>query len=274
MERMIGSVPPGSNPTSTADCGSPGELLPPEKLQKWVGPGGSGMYKAVGDQILGYLVELCGLQPGDAVLDVGCGSGRIAVPLTGYLNPQGRYAGFDVSKEAIAWCAQNISGSHPNFDFRVVDIQNGLYNPQGKYTSSDFRFPYPDGSFDVVFLASVFTHMLPPDVKHYMSEIVRALKPGGRSLITFFLLNEQSLALSKEGNGVLNFEHEMQGYRTNNVAHPEAAIAYPEAFVRDLYWLCGLELREPLRYGKWSGRTDGMSVQDIVIAVKPRAGIV
>ncbi len=269
---MTGSIPPGSNRTSAANGGSPGELLPPRALQDWVGLGGPALYNATGNEFLGYLVDLCGLQPGDAVLDVGCGSGRMALPLTGYLNrPKGRYAGFDVSREAIAWCTENISASHPNFDFRVVDVQNGTYNPKGKYKSSDFRFPYPDGSFDVVLLASVFTHMLPDDVKHYLHEIVRVLKPGGRSLITFFLLNEESLALIKEGKGSLNFEHEMQDYRTTNVENPEAAIAYPEAFVRDLYGECGLELREPLRYGKWCGRTDGMSGQDVVIAVKPRA---
>ncbi len=265
---MTGSIPPGSNRTSTANCGSPGELLPPRELQDWVGLGGPAVYKATGNEFLGYLVDLCGLQPGDAVLDVGCGSGRMALPLTGYLNREGRYAGFDVAKEAIAWCTENISGSHPNFDFRAADVQSKRYNSKGKYKPSDFRFPYPDGSFDVVLLASVFTHMLPADVKHYMYEIVRVLKPGGRSLITFFLLNELSSAFSKEGKGQIKFEHEIQGARTANIENPEAAIAYPEAFVRDLYGECGLELREPLRYGTWCGRTDGMSGQDVVIAVK------
>ncbi|WP_255396647.1 class I SAM-dependent methyltransferase [Mycobacterium sp. E3198] len=239
-----------------------------------MGGGGPAAYKAIGNQFLGYLVDLCGLQPGDAVLDAGCGSGRMALPLTGYLNREGRYAGFDVSRSAIAWCTENISGSHPNFDFALVDVQNGAYNPAGKYKSSDFRFPYPDGSFDVVLLASLFTHMLPSDVKHYLHEIVRVLKPGGRSLNTFFLLNEESSALIKEGKSPFSFEHEMPGYRTTHVGNPEAAIAYPEAFVRWLYGECGLELREPLLYGNWSGRTDGTSGQDVVIAVKPRAEIV
>jgi SAM-dependent methyltransferase len=241
---MTGSIPPGS----TTNCGSPGEVLPPRELQDWVGGGGPDAFRAIGSEFLGYLVDLCGLQPGDAVLDVGCGSGRMALPLAGYLNREGRYAGFDVSREAIAWCTENLSGSHPNFDFTVADLQNGAYNRQGKYKPSDFRFPYPNGSFDVVLLASVFTHMLPQDVRHYLSEVVRVLKPGGRSLSTFFLLNEESSALIKEGKGLfnfehempVNFEHEMPGYRMTHADHPEAAIAYPEAFVRDLYGECGL----------------------------------
>ena len=233
-----------------------------------MGLGGPAAFRSTGNEFLGYLVDLCGLQPGDAVLDVGCGSGRMALPLAGYLNGKGRYAGFDVSTEAIAWCTENIGASHPNFNFSVVDVQSQRYNPSGKQKSSEFHFPYPDGSFDVVLLASIFTHMLPADLKQYMSEIVRVLKPGGRSLITFFLLNEESSALNAEGKGVLKFEHEVQGARTANAVNPEAAIAYPESFVRNLYAECGLELKEPLHYGNWCGRTDAMSGQDVVIAVK------
>lgn len=266
---MTDGISPRPNLTSTPNCGSPGDLLPPRRLQDWVGLGGPAVYKATGDEFLGYLVDLCALEPGGAVLDVGCGSGRMALPLTGYLNREGRYAGFDVAREAIAWCTENISGSHPNFDFRVADVQNKRYNPNGRYKPSDFRFPYPDASFDVVLLASVFTHMLPPHVKHYVHEIARVLKPRGRSLITFFLLNEESSALSNEGKGWIKFEHEMHGARTANAEDPEAAIAYPEAFVTDLFRECGLEIRGPFRYGTWCGRANGMSGQDVVIAVKP-----
>jgi SAM-dependent methyltransferase len=76
---------------------------------------------------------------------------------------------------------ENISGSHPNFDFGIVDIQNGVYNPKGSFKSSDLRFPYPDGSFDVMLPSSVFTHIVPQDVRNYLHEIVRVLKSGGRT---------------------------------------------------------------------------------------------
>jgi ubiquinone/menaquinone biosynthesis C-methylase UbiE len=85
----------------------------------------------------------------------------------------------DVSPEAIVWCTGNMSGLHPDFDSAVEDVQSKRYNQTGKYQPPDFRFPYPDGSFDLVLAASVFPRMLASDVKHYMHEMVRVLKPGG-----------------------------------------------------------------------------------------------
>ena len=110
---MTGGIPPGAAGPSTANGGSSSGLVPPRELQDWVGLGGPSVFKATGDEFLGYLVDLCGLQPGDAVLDVGCGSGRMALPLTGYLNSEGHYAGFDVSRDAIAWPWSSIPPRHP-----------------------------------------------------------------------------------------------------------------------------------------------------------------
>jgi 2-polyprenyl-3-methyl-5-hydroxy-6-metoxy-1,4-benzoquinol methylase len=111
---MTGSVPPVANRALSANCGLAGELLSPPELQDWVGLGGTIALEATGDEFLGYLVDLCGLQPGDAVLDVGCGSGRMALPLAGHLNREGRYASFDVSSDAIAWPWSSIPSRHPD----------------------------------------------------------------------------------------------------------------------------------------------------------------
>jgi SAM-dependent methyltransferase len=264
VKRRIRDILPRSNRTSATDGGSSGEVLPPKSLQRFVG----GAFNEVGAEFFHYLVDLCGLQPGDAVLDVGCGSGRMALPLTGYLSDRGRYAGFDISEKAIAWCKENITRPHPNFEFEVADIYNALYNPKGKYQSLDFRFPYPDASFNVVFLTSVFTHMFPPDVEHYLDEIARVLKPGGRCLCTFFLLTDESSALIAAGKGTHNFKYERPGYRTIHEKREEEAIAFPETYIRDLYAQRGLDVQEPLRYGSWSGRKEHMSFQDVVIAAK------
>jgi SAM-dependent methyltransferase len=235
-------------------------------LRKFVGHVDA--FETVGAEFHSYLVDLCGLRPDDAILDVGCGSGRVALPLSSYLNRGGRYCGFDISRKAISWCRDNIARAHHNFDFVVADIHSSMYNPHGKYQSAEFVFPYPDSSFDVALSSSVFTHMFPSDVRHYLDEIARVLKPGGRLLGTYFLLNDESSARIAEGQGTFRFQHEHDGYRTITNRRSEAAVAIPEAFVREAQQEFGLMPMEPLQYGTWSGRTDGLSFQDVVISVK------
>lgn len=243
--------------------GKPGELLPPKWLQWFVG----GKFKETGPIVLGYLTDLCGLKPDEAVLDVGCGSGRVAVTLMDYLSPQGRYDGFDVSKRAISWCRDNITATHPNFRFQVVDVYNGFYHRTGKIAPADFQFPYPDESFDVVLLASVFTHMFPDAVQHYLAEIARVLKPGGRCMISYFLLNEDAEARIDAKDTKFTFKFQRDGFRTFNPLWPEAGVAYQEPWVRSLYEDCGLQIRET-RYGSWAGR-EAPDFQDMIVATKP-----
>ena len=113
------------------------------------------------------------------MLEPGCGTGRMAEPLTRYLGPAGSYDGFDVVRTAIDWCESNIASQHPNFHFRHVDVLNHVYNPKGRLDPEAFEFPYPDEAFDFVFLTSVFTHMRPPEMRHYLGQIRRVLRPGG-----------------------------------------------------------------------------------------------
>lgn len=82
--------------------------------------------------------------------------------------------------------SKNITPKYPNFNFQLADIYNKMYNPQGKYKASDYKFPYANETFDFVFLTSVFTHLLPQDMERYLSEIARVLKKNGRCFITFF----------------------------------------------------------------------------------------
>ena len=64
-----------------------------------------------------------------------------------------------------------------------------LYN-QDDLSATQFTFPYKAKSFDVIFLFSVFTHMLPDEIEHYLKEISRMLKPGGICLTTLFLYED------------------------------------------------------------------------------------
>jgi SAM-dependent methyltransferase len=226
-------------------------------------------YTRAGNWFLQRFLDLGELKSNERVLDVGCGIGRMAIPLTHYLNGGGGYEGFDVVPKNIRWCQENITARHPNFRFQLADVYNKEYNPKGTHKASEYTFPYKDESFDFVIVTSVFTHMLPEGVSNYLSEIERVMKGGGRSMITFFLLNQESLKLVESGMSNIDFRYDFGVYRTKEKGMLEAAVAYREDYVRALYRENGLEIAEPIRYGRWCGRTDFLRYQDIVVARKP-----
>jgi len=209
-----------------------------------------------------------GLIPSMRVLDVGCGIGRFALPLVDYLDPSkgGSYDGFDIIREGIEWCRETISARYPHFRFVHVDVFNPHYNARGRLDARTFRFPYPDGSFDFVLLSSVFTHLLPEQVEHYLSEIARTSAPGARTYITWFLRTPESLAGIAAGKAHLDIRHDRGNFAVMDPDLPEKAVAYDVDWVMEHYRRCGLRVAEPIGYGKWSGRQDRASFQDVVIA--------
>ena len=238
-------------------------LTPPRRLSFVYGDGDAA---AIGREFRNHFVELGGMKPTDAVLDIGCGIGRMAVPLVEYLG-DGHYDGFDTIKRGVSWCQKNITARFSNFQFQHADIYNLSYNPSGKISPSAFRFPYEDSRFDFSFATSVFTHMFPGDVAHYVGEAARVLKPGGSSLFTWFILNDQSLRMIGQGQSRIPMTHELaDGCRAKSARVPEKAIGIPETTVRSIYADAGLEIVEPIQFGSWCGRDHGVSFQDLVIA--------
>lgn len=235
----------------------------------WLRDVGGADFEAVGQEFVALFKELADLQPDEQVLDVGCGSGRIALPLTDYLNSEGSYVGMDIVKDSILWCQHHISARYPNFQFLHADLYNKRYNPEARQRDEAYQFPFEPNSFDFVFLTSVFTHMLPQGVENYLHQLARVLRPAGRGLVTFFLLNETQQTLAAQGLNEIDFKYGSGTYRMRSDAVPESAIAYEESFLRQLLHACGLEIIPPIHYGTWSGRTDGLSYQDIVL-VRPR----
>ncbi len=229
---------------------------------------GGGNYRKLGEVFLQYFIELGHLQKNAAVLDVGCGIGRMAAPLTKYLSTEGRYEGFDIVQEGTDWSKKNITVRFPNFQFQFADIWNKIYNPRGKFQASSYKFPYPDNTFDFCFLTSVFTHMLSSDVHQYLKEISRTLKPGGKIFATYFLLNEESSTLASQSKSTLRFPYGREGCYLENEVAPETAVAYTEKSVREQFISLGLTITEPIHFGNWCGRPAFLSYQDIVVAEK------
>ena len=197
---------------------------PPSHLSKIVG---AGFYEA-SLEFLDYFINLGKLKRTDDVLDVGCGIGRMSYGLLTYLDKSAKYSGFDIIPELISWAQNEISRNHPQFQFEHAPIFNSFYNPGGNLKATEFIYLYHDQSFDFFFLTSVFTHMPGDSVQHYLKEIRRVLKPGGRGLITAFMLDESSKALIKDGKSTLELIHPMGDGLVADIERPDYAIGFDE----------------------------------------------
>ncbi len=236
-------------------------LVPPRRLQ-FVGRGD---FADTGDEFLGHFRSLAGLEPHHRVLDVGSGTGRMARPLAGFLSPEGSYDGFDVDRRGVGWCRRRYRRRHPRFHFKVADLFNRRYNPAGAHAASEYRFPYPDRTFDIVIATSVFTHLLEAEADHYLAESARVLAEDGRLFATFFLLDEHSRARIAAGDSGLEFLDADAYVAVLSEDLPEEAVAYEAEWLDARLRAHGLEPVER-RPGSWSGRSAPDSFQDLVVA--------
>lgn len=186
-----------------------------------------GNFTSVGRSLFTLIREQCDVLPTDAVLDIGSGCGRVAVPFTEYLTT-GTYVGLDIVLPMVEWCRANISSRYPQFSFEHADVSNTFYSKTGADAAS-YTFPFPDNSFDVVFATSVFTHLVPASARRYAAEIARVLKGDGRALVTFFLLKGDSEIKVPAGPPPAALPYRRDGYALSDEHRPEAAIAYDEA---------------------------------------------
>lgn len=230
---------------------------------------GDGDFKRTGEILLEQIQRVYKIKPNDVILDVGCGIGRLAVPLTKIINENGRYEGFDIVKRGIDWCTAHINVKYQNFNFKHIDLKNDLYNLNTKLEAKDFIFPYPDNFFDLVILTSVFTHMMPNDVDNYLGQIYRVMKKDGKCFATFFLLNNE-IRTAIEKRDYFNFPFKYNNFSLIDKNVKEANIAYEED-----YLLKNLLPKNKLRidniyYGWWSDKPKEkcLSFQDTIILSK------
>lgn len=240
-------------------------LVPPKRLTQATG---GGEFVDLGDEFFS-LFRRAGLRPSDDVLDVGCGCGRMARPMAGWL--EGRYEGFDVIPDAIEWCRSRITRRHPNFGFTLLDVANDTYNPRGSASAATVRFPYRDDSFDFAILTSVFTHLLPAELLHYLDELARVMREGGTVFATYFLLDSEVENALDQGRTWPAVPHTADDpvlgeYRIADPESPSATVAYRRHAIEAAHEKRALGL-ETVWIGYWGGRAgDGVTLQDVTVS--------
>ena len=229
---------------------------------------GDGDFRAIGAEFLERLVRDAGLLPHHRVLDIGSGIGRLALPMTQYLDEAGSYHGVDPVAAGIDWCQATITPVYPQVRFRHLDLRHSLYNPGGAVETAATPLPFADGSFDLVCMISVLTHLETADVLHYAREVARLLAPGGVCFATAFLMNKPARAALEAGAGRIGFDPAIGGpvYQSNRDV-PLAGVAFDEDYLLEKFLRHGLRRRTPSQYGHWSGR-DLPSFQDICLFEK------
>lgn len=207
------------------------------------------------------------------VLEIGCGQGRVAFPLRYVLSGGGSYRGFDIDRDKIAWLVEHFEARFPTFRFAHSDVRNTFYNPDGQVAPEAFAFPYPDDAFDLVFAASVFTHMAPAATERYFAESARVLRPGGRCVFSFFLLD----FYDPERPRPLGFAHERFRFAHTQPewgpdvaiaepANPEQMTAYRLSLLTGYAATAGLRLADEPLPGLWSGASSrAVGAQDLLV---------
>lgn len=157
--------------------------LPPLSLMKSVGSINVESFVLIGNVWSRLL--LAEMKQASTILDIGSGCGRIARGLVGS-EKVAKYVGFDVIKENVDWCQNYLVPLEAGkFHFHHFDVYSAEYNPSGTIRPNELAFPLRSDEADIVFAASVFTHLRERDARHYLKEINRVLEPRwGRAFLS------------------------------------------------------------------------------------------
>lgn len=109
---------------------------------------------------------LLDLQPGQRILDVGCGTGEDARLMAQRVAPGGRVVAVDGSQHMIAVAKQRAKDCAESVEFQTADVH---------------RLPFADNSFDASRADRIFMHLESP--AQALKEMLRVTRPGGRVLV-------------------------------------------------------------------------------------------
>lgn len=154
-----------------------------------------GLWDEVGALQLDFLISR-GLEPNHYLLDLGCGSGRLAVKAVPYLNPD-RYHGIDISPSLIRAAAQELDAMGMGYGQKI--------NRRTFHVAADFRPSIEMPKFDFVIAQSLFTHLPIGEWGAALDAIEKHLLPGAKFYATFFTAPYNTPALQHDPGGVITY---------------------------------------------------------------------
>lgn len=215
---------------------------------------------------------------GNRIMDIGCGTGLLGIASEPFLAEGGRYTGIDVMPEDVAFCRRHYP--EITHEFVHLDVANAMYAPTQERAS--VPWPVADGQFDMLTALSVWTHFNETDATFYLEEVQRVLKPGGKAIITFFVLDEVyeaslSTRTSQEGRFHSTNQSEwifdQPTYGSDAWRHPkqfdhcpESAIGVTPEGLQRLLAASQLKLVEH-HHGNWK-EVPGLFFQDVLVFQK------
>ncbi|MBV0891989.1 methyltransferase domain-containing protein [Paracoccus sp. Z118] len=227
--------------------------VPPEPINF----AGGGNFREIGEQQVDLLVSRARLSAEDRVMDVGCGIGRLALPLARRF-PSLDYSGFDIVRYGVSWTRKTLR-EKPNFKLTHVDIRNSFYNPFGRVPAEQFVFPQTSDSLDLVFATSVFTHLTEASARNYLKEIGRCLSQGGRVYLTAFIVDDQA-----HSRAAFKFSNRIGLAYVASRSEPEMAVGYDIVGLQRMAHDAGLSICEIFR-GSWRGDIVAHDFQDAIL---------
>lgn len=162
------------------------------------------------------------------ILDFGCGQGRLLNTLKFTNTAFSYYVGLDTSRKSINWCKKHLTYS-TSISFIHLPANNARYNPEEKKLK---LLPYENGVFDLIFVNSVFSHMLTGDINFYLQEFSRILKHEGKVYLTAFVEED-----------VPEVEENPSGYVSNS-SGPLHRVRYEKNFFFKLVQNAGLKVQK------------------------------
>jgi SAM-dependent methyltransferase len=214
---------------------------------------------------------------GNRILDIGCGTGLLGIASEPFVGEGGKYTGLDVKEDDIDFCRGHYPSS--SFEFVHFDVANPAYAPAQNHNKT--TWPVESGSYDLATALSVWTHLAEEHALFYFKEIGRILKPGGKAIVTLFLLDEayrKTLETRSDRQGRFHmtpqnkwiFDQASYGssmwFHPKRVSVPEKAIGVTEAGLELLLAGSGLKLIEH-RQGNWK-EIPGAYFQDVLVFQK------